>query len=331
MNLKNGKTIDSERKDDSDRFEESEQSSYSDLKESFPNLIRVQKENCLEPEVLKSFDISASSLNSSNTKMSSQEKSREQVKIEREAKKAAKAAAKLKGKVEKTEVPKPLDEVGNSKEPESQEEAKPIKVNNAEAKPAEIPETKQKSKADLRAERREKQEAQRVAKQDSLHDKKVKTKPAKVEVSKPQPKAVEPVKKAAKPETKENLHEVNLFKHLYSKQKLISELVSSTKVKIHPAIARLGVKYADKVIVGSNARCVALLAAVKQLIIDFERPLQADFTRGLEASLQESVSYLSHCRPAAVSMQNALKHLKRQMSTLPAAISDEDVSVVHYT
>lgn len=119
-------------------------------------------------------------------------------------------------------------------------------------------------------------------------------------------------------------HEVNLFKHLYDERQLALVHVASVNSSIHPAIVRLGVQYADKVIVGSNARCVALLAAVKRLIEDFQRPQHADFIRGLEARLQESVAYLHHCRPLAVSMQNALRHLKWQMTQLPPTLSDKD-------
>ena len=35
--------------------------------------------------------------------------------------------------------------------------------------------------------------------------------------------------------------------------------------KIHPAIMKLGLQYAEGVICGSNARCVALLGALKQV------------------------------------------------------------------
>ena len=92
----------------------------------------------------------------------------------------------------------------------------------------------------------------------------------------------------------------------------------------------LGVQYAEKVIVGSNARCVALLAAIKKVIEDFERPSQADFTRGLEVSLQDAKNYLNYCRPLAVSMENALRHLKWQMSVLPSNISDKEVINISY-
>lgn len=178
----------------------------------------------------------------------------------------------------------------------------------------------------MRNERRAKQEAQRAAKE----AKKVLVKKESTETKTPVAAAKpveEPVKKVVvkKPPAEVNTHQVNLFKHLYHERQLNIVNVSSLNSSIHPAIVKLGAQYASKVIVGSNARCVALLAAVKQLINDFERPSQADFTRGLETCLQESAAYLHNCRPLAVSMQNSLKHLKRQMTLLPVTISDEDV------
>jgi len=34
---------------------------------------------------------------------------------------------------------------------------------------------------------------------------------------------------------------------------------------LHPAVMKLGMQYADRVVVGSNARCIALLNALKQV------------------------------------------------------------------
>lgn len=198
-----------------------------------------------------------------------------------------------------------------------------------------VPETgsEGKSKAVLRAERRAKQEAQRAAKQQILSEKnKVRSKEEDNNNNSNKPVThttsvtdiVRKVSTQKKIIQKINTHEINLFKHLYHEREQAIVDVSFVNSNIHPAIIRLGTQYASKVIVGSNARCVALLAAVKQLIQDFERPPQADFIRGFEANLQESVAYLHHCRPLAVSMQNALRHLKWQMTQFPSSLSDED-------
>ncbi|XP_058810287.1 translation initiation factor eIF-2B subunit delta-like isoform X2 [Phymastichus coffea] len=299
-------------------------------------------------------------------KMNNQEKPRDNVESARKARKAAKAATKTKAKEKpKTEI-ESLDQVDDAqlfnvkekinhnlqnesllenlaviKEAQTEVKSKTFnKKSEDNAKPSEeikidanTSKIEEKSKSELRAERRAKQEAQRAAKQeaqratkqaaDNRAVKKISEKISDIKLAKSiEPK--EPEKQIiTKPQAKSNPHEVKLFKHLYINRKNISEIVSGT-MKLHPVILRLGVQYAEKIIVGSNARCVALLAAIKQLINDFERPSQADFTRGLETSLQESVNYLNSFRPSAVSMQNALKHLKWQMSILSTTISDEE-------
>ena len=80
----------------------------------------------------------------------------------------------------------------------------------------------------MRAERRAKQEARRAAKQQQQLTKEAKTKePAKPRVE-------------ATCVTKEDTHEINLFKHLYHKRKLVYLNVAVNSI-IHPAIVRLGV------------------------------------------------------------------------------------------
>lgn len=296
--------------------------------------------------------------------MDSQKKSKEQIKADRKAKKAEKALAKGKVK-EKDESSVQMNKVENLESEEkskvniagsgcntesntsntSHQSAEPPVTANViiqgdkktidehKIKEPKIPEKEHKSetknKAELREERRAKQEAQRAAKQALSSDKK---KPVKIVSKKMQERPAARVKKeelvkkaTSKPDVKDNPHEVNLFKHLYINRRNLSHLTNRSDVQIHPAIVRLGVQYDEKVIVGSNARCVSLLAAIKQVLEDFERPSQADFTRGFESTLKESVNYLNFCRPSAVSMQNALKHLKWQMSTLPSTMPDKEV------
>lgn len=185
-----------------------------------------------------------------------------------------------------------------------------------------------KSKAELRAERRAKQEAQRAAKQQQLSKEKVSVKSE--ESLKPRIETVSEslVKKDVKSIMKENVHEVNLFKHLYQERRLSFFNIATVNSNIHPTIVRLGVQYANKIIVGSNARCVAFLVAVKQVVQDFEKPTQADFIRGLEANLKESLAYLHHCRPLGVSIQNAMRHIKWQMTQFSTTLSDHEVNFV---
>ncbi|CAL7937761.1 unnamed protein product [Xylocopa violacea] len=289
-----------------------------------------------------------------NNKGTASEKSREDIKAEREAKKAAKALAKAKAKSGKTQDKEAADDKSLSSEsiknkqsneksvirikeniePSSKAPIVNNTVNTRVQNTAPVVVNEKKSKAELRADRRAKQEAQRAAKQQLLLEKKKvgdkeednSSKPVTrtANVTETVKKEVGTPKKIVQKDGKSNTHEINLFKHLYHKKEQTIVDVPFVNSNVHPAIIKLGTQYASKVIVGSNARCVAFLAAVKELIRDFERPSQADFIRGLEASLKESVTYLYHCRPPAVSMQNALRHLKWQMTQLPPMLSDAD-------
>ncbi|XP_066581777.1 translation initiation factor eIF2B subunit delta [Prorops nasuta] len=178
-----------------------------------------------------------------------------------------------------------------------------------------------KTKSEIRAERRAKQEAQRAAKKKSIE----KSKPVITETIPVKPKEILNQKASIKkPIKQENSHVVNFFKHLCHERFETPPLNDS----IHPAIVKLGVQYENKVIVGSNARCVGFLAAVKKLIKDFVRPAQADFARGLDKCLEESAIHLDQCRPLAVSVQNALRYLKWQLTKLSPSISDTDAKAV---
>ncbi|KAG5306003.1 EI2BD factor, partial [Acromyrmex insinuator] len=270
------------------------------------------------------------SLPNSNAKPNLSQKTREEIKAEREAKKAAKTAAKA-AKINKVDNAKNVAPVNckistkNARTDVAAEKVlkeNVIQSSNVQNNASES-KNEGKSKAELRAERRAKQEAQRAAKQQQLVKNNIKSE----ESLKPRVETVSsecPVKKSVMNNTmRENAHTVNLFKHLYQERERSLFNIATVNSNIHPAIVRLGVQYANKVIVGSNARCVALLAAVKQVIQDFEKPIHEDFIRGLEANLKESLKYLCHCRPLGVSMHNAMRHLTWQMTQFSSTLSDE--------
>ncbi len=95
---------------------------------------------------------------------------------------------------------------------------------------------------------------------------------------------------------------------------------------VHPAIARVGLKFSQGTIVGGNARCVALLQACKASIVDYETPPSRDFCRVYLETLNQLISYVVRCRPMSVSMGNAIRFLKRLISSRAArALGSEDV------
>lgn len=61
---------------------------------------------------------------------------------------------------------------------------------------------------------------------------------------------------------------------------------------IHPAIIRLGLQYASRVVCGSNARALALMNAMKIVISDYSSPADKEMLRDLQDSLKPNITFL---------------------------------------
>jgi translation initiation factor eIF-2B subunit delta len=314
-----------------------------DESKAVPNTI-AKSETVIQKETVKLNEVTAEQ---NNVKT---EKTKEQIKAEREAKRLAKKASKTKdgdttttaavpvsapAPTPTTKQTPPVHKCSSDLELAIKMETLHINDDGSSAsettskkaeqkEPAVAPkadDSNKSSKPTTKAERRALQEAQRAAKQKALEEKKaVVTTQKKAEVKmvektpKPAPsKSVIPVDVAS--------HKVKLFKHLYADKCSLDIHVNSN---IHPAIVKLGVQYANDVIVGSNARCYAFLNALKMVINDYETPPQKDFARCLESHLQPSMAFLQKCRPFAVSMTNALRFIKWQINQLNPNDTDSD-------
>ncbi|CAH0694971.1 unnamed protein product [Spodoptera exigua] len=232
-------------------------------------------------------------------------RSKEDIKAERAAKKAAKQAKK-KGATEGE---------GEVKVPE-----KPA-VKEAEES--------NKSKAELKAERRAKQEAQRAAKQAAQEKAaaaakpKVEPKSAEGDAAKVKEEKAQKQKTLEKSKVKSG-NRVNWFQHLYKehdKEALKSIAINSN---LHPAIVKLGVQLASKVVSGSNARCVALLDALKKMVRDYTLPAKTEFARGLESHLATSLDFLWAMRSPSASQTNAIKFFRYHLTQLPNNVDEFD-------
>ncbi|KAK2138519.1 hypothetical protein NP493_7581g00002 [Ridgeia piscesae] len=120
---------------------------------------------------------------------------------------------------------------------------------------------------------------------------------------------------------------VSLFSHLHQCEREVSltQSIPFSSGKIHPAIMKLGLQYAEGVICGSNARCVALLGALKQVISDYVTPPQKELSRDLDAKIKPYISFLTQCRPLSVSMGNAIKYVKWHITHIPTEMPDTEV------
>ncbi|XP_074656252.1 translation initiation factor eIF2B subunit delta-like [Tubulanus polymorphus] len=197
--------------------------------------------------------------------------------------------------------------------------------------------TPQKSKAQMKAERRALQEAQRAAKQAKKDGPPAGTpKQQKSEKRVPDLMRADDVdsqKRLAKKLQRQDIplrqttqKKVGLFSHLhqYDKAHKITQGLSFASGGIHPAFLKLGVQYAEGVICGSNARCIALLGAIKQYIADYSTPPQKELARDLEAKLKPNISFINQCRPLSVSMGTAIKYIKWHITHTPANMSDTE-------
>uniref|UniRef100_A0A8D2J635 Translation initiation factor eIF2B subunit delta n=1 Tax=Varanus komodoensis TaxID=61221 RepID=A0A8D2J635_VARKO len=204
-----------------------------------------------------------------------------------------------------------------------------------------------KSKAEQRAERRAKQEADRAQKQarrgepgsgaapplllpssSALLPPAVKRLPEHVQLDDPaaQKKLAKKLERQQVPLRLDYGAKVSLFSHLhqYSRKELLTQHMSIPASTIHPAVVRLGLQYSQGIINGSNARCIALLRVFKQVIADYTTPPNEELSRDLVNKLKPYISFLNQCRPLSVSMGNAIKFLKKEISALPGSMQDEE-------
>eukprot|EP01088_Endostelium_zonatum_P019495 TRINITY_DN674_c2_g1_i1.p1 TRINITY_DN674_c2_g1~~TRINITY_DN674_c2_g1_i1.p1 ORF type:complete len:602 (-),score=182.69 TRINITY_DN674_c2_g1_i1:54-1859(-) len=120
--------------------------------------------------------------------------------------------------------------------------------------------------------------------------------------------------------------QVGLFSHLpnYQNRNSANLGVSFTaSEKIHPAVISLGLKYSSQTITGSNARCVAMLTAFKEVIRSYKTPPEASLHRDLEAHLGPQIAFLKECRPISISMGNAINSLKREIHKTLEMVEEE--------
>eukprot|EP00069_Balaena_mysticetus_P008060 bmy_01084T0 len=163
------------------------------------------------------------------------------------------------------------------------------------------------SKAELRAERRAKQEAERALKQAKKGDQGgpppqacpstagempsgVKRLPehSQVDDSTLLRRLVKKPERQQVPTRKDYGSKVSLFSHLpqYSRQNSLTQFMSIPSSVIHPAMVRLGLQYSQGLVSGSNARCIALLRALQQVIQDYTTPPNEELSRDLVNKLK---------------------------------------------
>ncbi|KAK7060261.1 hypothetical protein VNI00_001026 [Paramarasmius palmivorus] len=93
---------------------------------------------------------------------------------------------------------------------------------------------------------------------------------------------------------------------------------------IHPAVLRLGLMFSEFKICGANARCIATLTAFKTVIQDYTTPPNTTLSRHLMTYLSPQISHLVTARPMSVTMGNAIRQLKLEISGSDIDLPEQD-------
>lgn len=98
--------------------------------------------------------------------------------------------------------------------------------------------------------------------------------------------------------------------------------------ELHPAVLTLGLLFSEYKIVGSNARCVAMLEAFSRVIAEHRPPSDATFARHIQKHLDPHIAYLLSTRPMSLSMRECIRWLKKEISDIveeEPPLTDEEV------
>ncbi|XP_072956624.1 uncharacterized protein [Typha angustifolia] len=139
---------------------------------------------------------------------------------------------------------------------------------------------------------------------------------------------VEKAKRRAVVNQSEAQNRVELFRHLpqYVHGTQLPDLESKffQLDSIHPSVYKVGLQYLSGDISGGNARCIAMLLAFRDAIIDYSTPPEKILVRDLTAKISSYVSFLIECRPLSISMGNAIRFLKNTIAKLPHTLSEPE-------
>lgn len=87
---------------------------------------------------------------------------------------------------------------------------------------------------------------------------------------------------------------------------------------LHPAVLSLALLFSQYKIVGSNARCVAVLETLSQVIKDHCPPVNATFVRHIQKHLDPHIAFLLKFRYMSLSIRECIRWLKKVMADLVA-------------
>eukprot|EP00808_Paulinella_micropora_P031824 g62148.t1 len=153
--------------------------------------------------------------------------------------------------------------------------------------------------------------------------------PSRQNIDKRSPDDISQAAQGQKRRGKRDRH-ADLFAHLPQYEKESSLTLKSglsPDEEIHPAILKLGLQYAAGTILGSNARCVAMLTAFAAWIRDYRTPEGMALSRDMQSKLKPLVRFINNCREKSLGMGNAIRYLKMKIAKLPPTLTEEQHSM----
>ncbi|KAK7470942.1 hypothetical protein VKT23_002357 [Stygiomarasmius scandens] len=206
--------------------------------------------------------------------------------------------------------------------------------------PTPLPSSQPSQKSTTRAERREIQERQRAAKAAQKQQQQQGQQQGQASSSKPKAQNA-PQKKADSGRPRASSSAVPALKdmsgaasgaadsegrglRIFSHFGLPKTLGHQVKGDIHPVIIRLGLQFSEFKICGANARCIATLTAFKTVIQDYTTPAHNTLSRHLMTYLSPQISHLVAARPMSVTMGNAIRQLKLEISGSDIDLPEQD-------
>ncbi|KAI9796733.1 MAG: hypothetical protein M1825_006511 [Sarcosagium campestre] len=142
------------------------------------------------------------------------------------------------------------------------------------------------------------------------------------EVHKAAPITAQKSGKSLQSSSRKDSKQVALFGHLYGQSRRTS--IAGVDKDVHPSVLAFGLQMSNYVICGSSARCIALLLVFKRVIESYTTPPGTTLTRHLTSHLSPQIDYLKSCRPLSISMGNAIRWLKLEISKVDISTPDED-------
>ncbi|PWW79408.1 nagb/rpia/CoA transferase-like protein [Tuber magnatum] len=100
--------------------------------------------------------------------------------------------------------------------------------------------------------------------------------------------------------------------------------INNAHPDVHPAILTLGVQMNQFILVGSSARCLGFMLAMKRLINDYECPAGATISRHLPGHyFSRQIDYLISARPMSTALGNSIRWLKTEIAAISPELSEE--------